>query len=111
MSGEPTHLESEVLRVEKIEKEYALFVASVWLVGWFFTGVICTELVFACLSGGGSKETVWAWEEMRRNRERALRHPNMLVACEEEKRNMRSEQKCEATAFNKPLSYASSCDN
>lgn len=28
-----------------------MFVASVWLVGWFFTGVICTELVFACLEG------------------------------------------------------------
>lgn len=34
---------------DRTEKEYALFVPPVWLVGWFFTGVICAELVFACL--------------------------------------------------------------
>ena len=61
MSGEPTHLESEVLRVETKQRRsmLCLFLLFGWLAG-FSQASSAQSWYLHAWSGGGSKETVWA---------------------------------------------------
>lgn len=88
---------------EKTEKEYAflLFLFG-WLAG-FSQESSAQSWYLHAWSGGGSKEMVW----MRRDE----KEPGETFETKKRKRSMRSDQKCEGTAFNKPSSYANSCVN
>ena len=73
MSGKPTHLESEVLRVEKKQRRSMLF-CCFCLVGWLAFHRSHLHRAGICMLGVEEAPRRWCgWEEMRRNQERPLR--------------------------------------